>query len=71
MLTAPPRAGCKDSRFGIAARTGGAAAPQHAVNMDVPVGHDFGPGADRRGDDEIGPARINLGARPDGLGHQP
>src|SRR5690242_13916124 len=41
------------------------------ADMDVAVGHDFGPGADRRGDDEIGVARVDLGAGTDRLGYQP
>src|ERR1700726_4431046 len=61
----------KDSRLGITAGTGESPAAQRGVNMDVAVGHDFGPGADRRSDDEIGAARIDLGARADRLRYQP
>ena len=60
----------KDSRLDIAARAGESPAAQRRVHMDVAVGDDFGAGADRRGDDEIGAARIDLGSGPDRLGYQ-
>src|SRR5260370_1306855 len=46
-------------------------ASERAINVDIAVGDDLGPGADRGGNDEIGAARIDLGPRPDRLGHQP
>ncbi len=45
-------------------------AAQRAIDMDVAVGHDLGAGADRGGDDEIGAARIDLGARAHRLGDE-
>src|SRR6516164_6728257 len=61
----------EDSRIDVAAGAGQGAATERAINMDIAVGDDLRPGADRGGDDEIGAARIDLGARANRLGHQP
>jgi hypothetical protein len=63
--------GAEDSGIDVAVGAGQRPASERAINVDIAVGDDLRPRADRGGNDEIGAARIDLGPRPDRLGHQP
>src|ERR1700689_4688790 len=58
----------EDPRLGIAARPGDGPASERAVDMDMAIGDDFGPRADRAEHDQITAAGIDLRARADRLG---
>src|SRR5438270_4694371 len=60
----------EDSRLDVAAGPGHRPTAQHAIDMDVAVGDQFGAWAHRRGDDEIGAAGVNLRAGPHRLGDE-